>query len=109
MTVIDSNKRMTESQASSGYNSADDGSYIKVNTETLRVYAERIEAVIRRIDRLNERVETLYLQTGLCDLKSIISAGSLSGYDWHLRNCIKYLNETAIDFDSVERNITEIF
>lgn len=89
----------------SGKNANSYGSFLQLNTATLRTYADRLARVNQRIVRLDQRMDTLYGQVGLRDLWNLMQADVLTGYSWRLNRCINYLNDTASDFESVERTI----
>ena len=90
----------------SGYHYASENSFINVDTGALRTYADRLARVNSRISKLDRRLDTLYGQVGLRDLWSLLQADVLTGYSWRLTRCINYLNDTASDFESVERSLT---
>jgi len=79
---------------------------IVVNTYTLRQYANRLDAVNRRIVNLDKRLDLLYNKVGLLGLFNLIQADILTGYSYRLSRCQNYLNQTASDFDGVERILT---
>ncbi len=83
--------------------------YIRVNTATLRGYADRLSKVNQRISSLDRRMDSLYLKVGLRDLWNLLRADLMTGYSERIANCSKYLDETADDLDTVERNITTKF
>lgn len=89
----------------SGKNANSYGSFLQLNTASLRAYADRLARVNSRIVRLDQRMDTLYGQVGLRDLWNLMQADVLTGYSWRLNRCINYLNDTASDFESVERTI----
>lgn len=90
----------------SGYQYASSNTYIRVNTTTLRNHANRLYKVNQRIAKLDRRMDSLYTKVGLFDLWDLLQADALTGYSWRLSRCIDYLNETANEFDSVERSIS---
>ncbi len=75
---------------------------IQVNTYKLRLYADRLASVNRRIGNLDRRLDYRYMKVGLENIPSLIRADALTGYSWKLNQCINYLNSTAEDFDRVE-------
>ena len=89
----------------SGKNADTYGSFIHVDTGSLRAYADRLIKVNNRISKLDRRLDTLYTQVGLRDLFKLIEVDALTGYSWRLNKCINYLNDTAADFESIERAI----
>lgn len=89
-----------------GYKQAIAHSYIKVNTNTLRSYANRLYKVNQRITKLDKRMDALYTKVGLFDLWNLLQADLLTGYSWRLNRCINYLNDTAYEFEEAERSIS---
>ena len=89
-----------------GYKYASANTYIKINTNTLRSYSSRLSKVNQRITKLDRRMDTLYTKVGLFDLWDLLQADALTGYSWRLNRCINYLNDTASEFESVERSIS---
>ena len=91
------------------YQYVSENTYIEINTATMRSYADRLNAVNRRICALDEKMNVLYKQVGLRDLQKLIRADLMTGYNWHIVNCARFLEDTANDFDSVERDISSQF
>lgn len=85
------------------------GTLIRVDTAKLRAYADRLRAANKRLASLDKRMDSLYLKVGLRDLFNLLQADLLTGSSRRLSNCAKYLDETANDFDTTERNIAELF
>lgn len=85
------------------------GTLIQVDTAKLRVYADRLRSANKRIASLDKRMDALYLKVGLRDLFNLLQADLLTGSSRRLSNCAKYLDETANDFDTTERNIAKLF
>ena len=88
------------------YRYASANSYVKVNTATLRHHANRLYNVNRRIANLDRRMDALYTKVGLFDIWDLLQADALTGYSWRLSRCINYLNDTANEFEAVERSIS---
>lgn len=82
---------------------------IEINTATMRSYAERLTTVNKRIVDLDRRLNALYKKVGLRDLWSLLQADLMTGYNWKIKNCAQYLNETANDFDNTEREVINQF
>lgn len=78
---------------------------IVVDTYKLNQYAQRLSTVNRRITQLDNRMCTLYGKVGLQGLFDLMQAKVLTGYSWRLLRCQVYLNQTASDFEKVERNL----
>ncbi len=93
----------------SGYKVATQAPVIKLDTTKLRTYAERLGVVNKRLSDLDSRLDTLYLKVGLRDLFNLIHADLLTGSSKRVSNCAKYLNDTADDFERVEREIVGQF
>lgn len=74
-----------------------------VDTYKLNQYAQRISAVNRRIHRLDSRLDSLYTRVGLLGLWNLMQADALTCYSWRLVRCQSYLQQTAADFESIER------
>lgn len=89
-----------------GYRYASNNTYIRVNTNTLRSYANRLYKVNQRISKLDRRMDKLYTKVGLFDLWGLLQADLLTGYSWRLNRCINYLNDTAYEFEEAERSIS---
>ncbi len=92
-----------------GYQYASQNSFIELDTSKLRMYAGRLSSVNQRLSRLDDRLNSLYTKVGLRDLLSLIRADLLTCESWRINQNIKYLNETADDFDTVERNVSSRF
>lgn len=84
-------------------------SEIKVNTATLRGYADRLDKVVTRLNNLESRMDQFYAKYPQNSLKKVATANSISAQVSRISNCSKYLTETAADFESVERNVTSMF
>lgn len=79
---------------------------ISLDTYKLSRYAERLGNVNRRITNLDVRMDRLYWNVGLLDLGNLIKADALTGFSWRLLRCQGYLNQTAADFNNVEKKLT---
>lgn len=92
---------------------ASNNPYILVNTYKLEDYANRISRINNRVDKLDRLLDSLYWK--VCDiedllstasaLRSLINADILLGYNSRLKKCVQYLNGTAEEFRTAERNI----
>lgn len=78
---------------------------IKVNTESLDLYAERLERVNKRITKLDNRMDKLYLQVGLLDLFNIIQADLLTHYSNRLEKAANWMRETSKTFAGAEKEL----
>lgn len=79
--------------------------YICIDTDKLWEYARRIESVLVRLNKVDQDLDRLYTKVGWRDLFNLLHADLLTGDSWRLNRCLDYLNMTASDFDSVEKEI----
>lgn len=85
------------------------GSYIASNTKIqldsvqMRNYATRLAEINRRIQSIDRRMDSLYWRVGLLDLWNLMQADILTSYSFKLTRCQKYLQDTATDFENLER------
>lgn len=101
------------SNFNSGYKYASANPTILVDTYKLRSYATRLNSVNRRVSSLDGRLNSLYRR--VCDFEDLIStanalwnllqADALTSYSLRLKKCSSYLDETADDFEKIEKNI----
>lgn len=108
-TVVSGLSEWVNKNYNAGYKYASNNPYIEVNTATLRVYAERLTKINTRLTSLDKRLDSLYWRIGLQDIWNLLQADLMTGYSWRVANCAKYLNETASDFESTERDIRSLF
>lgn len=78
---------------------------IIVDTYKLNQYAQRIDAVNRRINRLDRRLDSLYARVGLQGLWNLMQMDALTCFSWRLLRCQAYLQQTATEFEQVERDL----
>lgn len=102
-------EKFLKSNFNKGYQYASENPYINVNTAALRSYANRLTAVNKRLAKLDTRMDALYKKVGLRDLLTLLKADLMTTYSLRLTGCAKYLNETASDFEKVEREIAGLF
>jgi len=88
-----------------GYKYSVSNPYIKVNTDKLYQYAQRLRKVNNRLDVLDKRLDKLYWNIGLKDLWNLIQADILTDYSYRIKKCAGYLESTADDFDKVESDL----
>jgi hypothetical protein len=97
-----------------GYKYACANPYIVVNTDKLRIYANRLIAVNRKVANLNRRLDALYSrigwdalysEAGLENLLRLFETDVFTEYSWRINQCINYLSETAEAFDNAESRI----
>ncbi len=80
--------------------------YFQVDTGALRQYASRLQKVNSRLVGLDRRLDALYWQVGFKDIFNLLRADALTGYSWKLTRCVSYLNDTASDFENIERTVS---
>lgn len=90
-----------------GYRYACENTLIELDTAKLRGYADRLVKVNERIKKLDKRIDKLYKKVGLQGLAELMSADLLTGYSGRVSQCVTYLNDTAADFEAVERTLVE--
>ncbi|MGN0610504.1 MAG: Mbeg1-like protein [Ruminiclostridium sp.] len=83
---------------------------IRADTALLRDYAARLTRVYKRIRDLDTRMDSLYLKTDKPEeLWHILKSDLMMKYNMKVKYCAQYLNETADDFDLLERKISSAF
>ncbi len=78
---------------------------IIVDTYKLNQYAQRLSTVNSRINRLDFRMDSLYLKVGFLGLKDLLQADAMTGYSWRLLRCQTYLSQTASEFERLEKKL----
>lgn len=101
-TVVTKVKNWWNSYFNNGYKYAIANSQINVDTYKLKDYAQRLQAINRRISNLDSRLDSLYWRVGLLDLWNLMQADFLTDYSSRLMLCCTYLNNTASDFENAE-------
>lgn len=76
---------------------------IVVDTYKLNLYAQRLSSVNSRIVRLDRRLDALYTRAGFLGMWNLMQADALMCCSWKLIRCQNYLEQTAVDFDQVEK------
>lgn len=88
-----------------GYKYAMNNTFIQIDTAAYRDLASRLSSVNKRITKLDSRMNSLYTKVNITDIYDVIKANVMTSYSWNIRCCINYLNDTASDFEEVERSI----
>lgn len=91
---------------SAGYKQATDNPFVELDTYKLTAYSQRLMKVNRRIANLDRRLDSLYWHVGLAGLWDLIQADFLTGYSGRLLLAATYLNDTASDFNRIEKELT---
>jgi hypothetical protein len=66
--------------------------YLKVNLQRLTYYADRLQAIKRKTNALNSRIDELYLEAGLFGLDNVLKADILTTFNGRINQNIAYLN-----------------
>lgn len=106
VSTVDRVKNWLKRNFNEGYKYASANPLVKVDTYKMREYAKRLQAVNKRIVKIDQRMDSLYWKVGLLDIWKLLQADVFTGYSWRLSRVASYLNETASDFDEVEKDIT---
>ncbi len=91
------------------YRYAFNNPYLDMNTDTLRVYANRLRNVNNRLANVENKIKDLYWHVGLVDMLKIVNADILVNYSSRLNGCKNYLEHTADRFDNAEKKISNAF
>ncbi|MFC6551975.1 hypothetical protein [Cohnella cellulosilytica] len=78
-----------------------------VDTGVLRRIAGRLQTVQARIDSVDRRLDRLAALADLEDKLSYYWVGLKVGYDYELKRCVDYLNQSADRLDDCERVILQ--
>lgn len=86
---------------------------IQINTGTMKHYASSLARVSSRSKSLDRRMNSLYWHLGIewdtvINLGKLLRAGVLLDYAGRLDKCVRYLNDTASDFESAESQISNV-
>lgn len=106
MNFANSIKMWYDKNFNIGYKYATANPQITVDTYKLKSYASRLIAVNNRLSKVDRRLDALYSQVGLLDLWSLLRADFKIGWSNRINRSATYLNDTASDFEAVERSIT---
>lgn len=98
---------------SAGFQYATVNPYIILNTTQMHTYAGQLQSISARAKRLDERINHLYLTLGIdwnpiYNLANLMKAGVLLDYSYRLDCCSKYIEQTAEDFENVERRLASL-
>lgn len=81
---------------------------IIVDTNKLQRYAQRLSDVNGRLKGLDQRIENLYARVGLQGLWNLMREDALTASSDRLSKCQSYLQQTATDFASVEKEVVNL-
>lgn len=79
--------------------------YLKVNVARLYYYAQRLESIKRRVNALNNQIDSLYWEVDLLDIRHVLSADILTSFSYRLNQNINYLNTAARLLDANETKL----
>ena len=105
VSTVDRVKNWLKCNFNEGYKYASANPLVKVDTYKMREYAKRLQAVNKRIVKIDQRLDSLYWKVGLLDFWKLLQADVFTGYSWRLSRAASYLNETASDFDAIETEL----
>lgn len=80
-------------------------SQIVVDTKKLSDYASRLQRVNSRLSTLDGRLDKLYLKVGVAGAVNVLAADLKIGYSSKLNRCKVYLEQTASEFESLEKQL----
>lgn len=85
---------------------------LMVSTQ-MHTYAGQLQSISARAKRLDERMNRLYVTLGIewnsiYNLANLMKAGVLLDYSYRLDCCSKYIEQTAEDFENVERRLASL-
>ena len=78
---------------------------IRVDTHSLRECADRLHTVNLQTEKLKIRLEAVCAASGMPDLQNQLQLQTLTAGHTDVERCIRYLRETAEDFESLEREL----
>jgi hypothetical protein len=79
---------------------------IRVDTLSLREYADRLHTVNLQTEKLKVRLEAVCAASGMPDLQNQLQLQTLIAGQADVERCIRYLRDTAGDFEALERELS---
>ena len=101
--TVNKAKEWFKNNFNKGYKYASQNPKLVVDTYKLKNYAQSLNSVKSKIIELDKRLDSLYRKVGLLDLWNLMQADILIGYSVRITKCISYLNDTAKDFETIEK------
>ena len=80
---------------------------IDVNLVELRQFASRLQVVMNKISRVDQNLSSLVQMVDIEQKLSVIWVDMKVGYDYDLKRCIDYLNQTAQRLEDCERTLVQ--
>ena len=78
---------------------------IRVNTRSLKACADRLDAVNRQTESLKLALEAACAASGMPELLPALRPETLAEGIADVERCVRYLRETAEDFEALEREL----
>lgn len=103
--ALDKLKNWINNNFNPGYKYATNNPVIRVDTGKLRNYATMLRNIQKRVLSIDRRMDRLYGQVKLSDLKDLIKADLLTSYSIRITSAAYYLEQTASDFEKVEKEL----
>lgn len=95
---------------SPGYTYATQNPFLQISTSEMYSCAANLSQLSKRAKILDGRMNMMYLQMGISwdniwNFANLLQAGLLLDYSYRLDGCVHYLNQTADDFEMVEKQL----
>lgn len=95
---------------SAGYKYATANPCISINTTTMKSYASQLRTLSRRSKTLDRKMNNMYWHLGIewdtiANLGKLFKSGIILDFAGRLDKCANYLDKTAEEFNSVERDL----
>ena len=82
------------------------GNVVKVNINSLRSYADRLDQVNKRLRQIDGALDILRHSVNVRNANLALSADYIIGQNSSLKRCSEYLRKTASDFEAVENYLS---
>lgn len=79
---------------------------IRVDTRSLRECADHLNTVNHQTEKLMTRLEAACAASGMPELRQRLQPQILASGQADVERCIRYLRETAGDFEALEREMS---
>jgi hypothetical protein len=78
---------------------------IRVNTRSLKACADRLDTLNRQTESLKSTLEAACAASGMPELLPALHTETLTEGAADVERCVRYLRETAEDFEALEREL----